>query len=74
MKIQLTVKVREKKSILLSQTEEYNPGDRPSGALRTIPPVRNGRNSHITFQDKGIIHPNDILIFYIKFTKDIQSR
>ena len=43
----------KKRAFHSSQTEEYNPGDRPSEALRTIPPVRNRRK--LTHHCKAII-------------------
>ena len=54
-KIQLTIKLRRinEREFYSSQIEDYNPGDRLSEALRTVPPVRSGKHSHVHFRDKG---------------------
>lgn len=53
---------KEKKGVFWSQAEDYNRGDLLEVKAR----------SH-TFSRQRIIHQNDILLFYIKFTKDTQS-
>ena len=52
-KIQLTIKIRRKKGILLKPNRVISRKKILDKALRTVPPVKSWRHSHIHFWDKG---------------------
>ena len=68
--IQLTIKIRggEKRNFIQAKLRIIIQVADSQKALRTFPPVRSLRHSR-TFLRQRIVHQNDKLIFYIKFTK-----
>lgn len=71
MKIQLTIKLEEKKgNFIQAKLRVITQEEHSQKALRTVLLVWSQRHRGCTFSRQRVIHQSDILTFYVQFPKD----